>query len=275
MKGVLDFQKPEIVNVFDEISLWSAPFGRLLLENIPMKKNAQVLDLGFGTGFPLVELAQRFGSGSTVYGMDIWPEAVKRTQNKIKIFDLDNVKIFEQSAEEIPLENGSLDLICSNLGLNNFNNKGEILLECYRVLKEGGNLCVCTNPIGTFKELFTLFNQTIEELQLEETKHTFEAYLEHRESKEKIIDDFSKMGFNLIREIGDETNMRFVDAEALLDHGLIRIGFLTTWLKIIPESYHEKFFNNLKLKINSIIQEESTFEMSIPILYLEFEKDKY
>jgi len=274
MKGILDFQKKEIVNVFDEISLWAAPFGRLLLEHIPMNKNAKILDLGFGTGFPLIELSQRFGEEATIYGMDIWPEAIKRTKKKIEILGLKNVEIFEQSADKIPLDNGVIDLICSNLGLNNFNNKGEILLECFRVLKDKGTLSICTNPVGTFKELFSLFLETLEELKLKESLELFEEYLEHRESKEKIITDFSKMGFEKVKEEEDETSMRFVDAAALLDHGLIRIGFLATWHRIIPEEFHQQFFDLLKSKIDTVIQEEGVFKMSIPILYLQFEKDE-
>jgi len=37
MKSKLDWQKMEVVNVFDEATLWAAPFGRLLLEDIPMQ----------------------------------------------------------------------------------------------------------------------------------------------------------------------------------------------------------------------------------------------
>lgn len=273
MKGVLDFQKEQIVNIFDEVSLWAAPFGRLLLENIPMKRNSKILDLGFGTGFPMIELAQRFGDGSMVYGMDIWPEAVKRARKKIDVFGLENVEIFEESAEKIPLDNESIDILCSNLGVNNFNNKGEILLECYRVLKLNGSFCICTNPIGTFGSLFDLFEQSIQELELAEALETFQQYLEHRESKEKIIDDFDKMGFTFQKEVEDETNIRFVDGQALLDHGLIRIGFLATWLRIIPDSFHDKFFDLLKLKIDAVVEAEGEFKMSIPMLYLEFRKD--
>ncbi len=273
MKEILDFQKEEIVNIYDEISLWAAPFGRLLLEYIPMQKNAKILDLGFGTGFPIIELAQRFGDGSTIYGMDIWPAAVKRAQVKIKTLDIKNVELFEQSAEKIPLDNGSIDLICSNLGVNNFNNKGDILLECFRVLKDGGNLCISTNPIGTFEAFFLLFEEVLKELELEEAIGIFREYVSHRESKEKIVDDFDRMGFVLEKAIEDKTYMRFVDASAIFDHGLIRIGFLATWQKIIPESVHDKFFEILKSKIDAVIQETGAFKMNIPILYLQFRKE--
>ena len=49
---------PGVAAVMDELSLWSARFGLLLLEQVPLQNNSQILDLGCGTGFP----------GKAVYG---------------------------------------------------------------------------------------------------------------------------------------------------------------------------------------------------------------
>lgn len=86
MKQLLDWKTKEVVNIYDEVSLWSAPFGQILLEHIPMKKGASIVDIGFGTGFPLIELSQRFGEGAQVYGVDIWEEAINKAKEKIDVF---------------------------------------------------------------------------------------------------------------------------------------------------------------------------------------------
>jgi len=272
MKGTLDWQSKEVVNVFDEISLWSAPFGRLLLENIPMKANAKVLDIGFGTGFPLIELGQRFGEGSKIYGMDIWAEAILRAKEKIRIFQLENIEIIEQSAEQIPLPQNELDLICSNLGVNNFEKKDEVLKECHRVLKQGGTLCITTNPTGTFEELFQLFKQILVDLQLEKTQLEFQKYLAHRDTKDAIEKEITQMGFRLVKTITDQTSVRFVSAKAILDYALIRIGFLAYWEQLIPKDQHRLFFENLIELIDQEIKKNGEFRMTIPMLYMEFQK---
>lgn len=64
MRELLDWKDNKVVNVIDEVTLWSAPFGRMLLENIPMKAGVNIVDIGFGTGFPLIELSQRFGDST-------------------------------------------------------------------------------------------------------------------------------------------------------------------------------------------------------------------
>ena len=56
-----DYTRSDITNVCDELSLWASPFGLLLLDNFPIKKYKRYLDIGFGTGFPLIEIAQRLG----------------------------------------------------------------------------------------------------------------------------------------------------------------------------------------------------------------------
>lgn len=272
MKKILDWQSPNIVNIFDETNLWSAPFGRLLLENISMTAGATILDIGFGTGFPLIELSQRFGSTSTIYGIDIWAAAIERTKEKIKQLELQNINILETSATAIPLANQSIDLITSNLGVNNFEEKKQVYTEIQRVLKPNGKLCITTNPIGTFEELFHLFLQVANNMQLPEVVEKVEYHIAHRGTKEGMVKEFQSFDFQLIKYKKDTTTMRFVNAEAVLNHALIRIGFREYWEAMLPISNRASFFQLLIKKIEDIIEKEGVFRMTIPMLYLELEK---
>lgn len=273
MKGPLDWQTDTTVSIFDEITIWSAPFGRMLLENIPMKPSAHVLDIGFGTGFPLIELSQRFGSGSRIYGIDIWKEGVARAKHKASVLGLDNIKIFEQTATKIPLEDSSIDLICSNLGINNFDEKEKVLKETFRVLKNGGNLCLTTNPIGTFAELFILFEAVFTEMGLNNSLAELNNSINRRGSKETVKDEIIQYGYKPVKEIQDKTVFRFVDSLALLNHSLIRIGFLESWEGLIPQRERPAFFKNLQVKIDEKIRENGEFVIPVPMLYLGFEKE--
>ena len=79
----IDYLRAEITNIYDEMPLWSSPFGLLLLDNFPLGEYANYLDIGCGTGFPLLEIAQRLGENCKSTGIDPWTEAVKRVKNKI------------------------------------------------------------------------------------------------------------------------------------------------------------------------------------------------
>lgn len=60
----------EFIDCFDELPLWSAPFGLLLLKHLELKPNLTVIDLGSGSGFPLIELAERLGKSCKLFGLD-------------------------------------------------------------------------------------------------------------------------------------------------------------------------------------------------------------
>jgi len=273
MKKILDWQKRAVVDICDEISLWSGPFGRLLLENIPMEKGMTVLDIGFGTGFPLIELSQRFGETSTIYGIDIWEEAINRAKSKIGVFEISTIKILEESASKINLKDQSIDLITSNLGINNFEEQEKVYSEVSRILKPGARLCITTNPIGTFEELFQIFYSILKNSNNSEALNKLQNYVDHRKTKEILIKEFEKFDLKLVKSIEDETNMRFVDSKAIFNHGLIRVGFRASWESLMDAKIIPDFYNQVIQSIDKIIEEKGVFSMKIPLLYLEFEKN--
>jgi arsenite methyltransferase len=115
-KPEYDLTDAILVSVIDDLSLWSAPFGLKLLDAIHYKKGIYALDIGFGTGFPLLELAMRLGNTSSIYGLDPWKSGTERTKLRIKVSGLTNVRLFEGVAEHMPFENDFFDLITSNNG---------------------------------------------------------------------------------------------------------------------------------------------------------------
>ena len=107
---------PELISVIDELPLWSAPFGLKLLDLVEIKTNFKALDVGCGLGFPLIEMAQRLGETSTLFGLDPWQEALNRVNLKIKAYSIKNVEVLLGKAENMPFENQAFDLLLSNNG---------------------------------------------------------------------------------------------------------------------------------------------------------------
>jgi ubiquinone/menaquinone biosynthesis C-methylase UbiE len=109
----------ELISIMDELPLWSAPFGLSLLDKMKIGKHLTVLDIGSGTGFPLIEIAQRLGETSMVYGIDPWTEVIDRAQLKIAKYGIKNIVLISGYAEKLPFENSFFDIIVSNNGINN------------------------------------------------------------------------------------------------------------------------------------------------------------
>ncbi|MBK6988956.1 MAG: class I SAM-dependent methyltransferase [Bacteroidetes bacterium] len=97
------------------------------------KPDLKVVDIGSGAGFPLIELAERLGNSCKLYGIDPWHNANSRAKQKLRNYGLTNVEIIECNAEQIPFKENSIDLIVSNLGINNFDNPSLVFKECQSV----------------------------------------------------------------------------------------------------------------------------------------------
>lgn len=270
IKAPLDWQTSEIVEIYDEVPLWSAPFGKILLENIPMQANWTIVDLGFGTGFPLIELAQRFGPNSTIIGVDIWDAAFKRVRKKIDRLKLSNVELINNNASTLSIADKTIDLVSSNLGVNNFENKTHIFQIVSDMLKSGGHFCLTTNDQTTFRELFELFEKAIMELSINPSP--FQQYLDSRIGSPQVIEQMKDFDLELAKQVHDTTCMRFVSSHALFNHGLIRTAFVPTWKSIIPQDKWSSFIALITKNIEDVISRKGEFRMTIPITYLDFVK---
>jgi arsenite methyltransferase len=90
-----DLNQPEMASAFDQVSFWSARFGLFLFKHLELRPNLNILDLACGTGFPLFELAQVYGTSCQVTGIDSWKEAVERAGSKLNTYQFPNMKILE------------------------------------------------------------------------------------------------------------------------------------------------------------------------------------
>ena len=108
---VIDREDPDLVSVFDELPLWSSPFGLELLEIVRMRRGMRVLDVGCGAGFPALELAGRLGSTSRVVGIDPWRGALARAGAKASRHGLTNVNLVCGAAEALPFPDATFDAV--------------------------------------------------------------------------------------------------------------------------------------------------------------------
>ncbi len=166
LKQTFNLSDPAIISSIDEMSLWSSYFGAVLLDTIKFKNKAKILDIGPGPGYPLLEIAQRFGNSSIVYGIDPWKAATKKLIFKAKTMGVNNIKIINGIAEELPFENNYFDLIVSNNGINNCSDQMKALSECYRTMKPGGQFVFTVNLPGSMKEFYAIFGKLLEDQKL-------------------------------------------------------------------------------------------------------------
>jgi len=265
----IDIYTPEFVEFYDELSLWSAPFGLLMLEHVPMKPGMTIVDVGAGAGFLTVELAQRCGAGTKVIAVDPWEDAMDRLRRKCAHLGLGNVTLRVQDAEALDLPGASVDLIVSNLGINNFENAGAVLENCFRMAKPGGALFLTTNLIGHMAEFYEVFRATLADLDQSDRFPALEANIAHRGTVESVSALLRSAGFEVAKIVRDTFNIRFADGSTMLRHYFIRAGFLPDWKAVVdPERLHETF-DALQRNLDAAAAQNRGLSLTIPMACIE------
>jgi demethylmenaquinone methyltransferase/2-methoxy-6-polyprenyl-1,4-benzoquinol methylase len=136
----------KIAGVYDLLAEKSErPMREIGLDLLDPTAGEHVLEIGFGTGHCLVELATAVGPGGSAFGIDISPNMLQRTRELLQDNDLGNhVELQVGDAERLPYEADSLDAIFMSFTLELFDitEIPRVLSGCKRVLKPNGRMVV-------------------------------------------------------------------------------------------------------------------------------------
>jgi ubiquinone/menaquinone biosynthesis C-methylase UbiE len=111
-----------------------------ILDAAQLRAGARVLDVGTGPGHLAKRAARRVGPTGRVIGIDPSQNAVAAASRHRR----DNLAFEEASAEELPFEEQTFDVVVLMLALHHIgsDNVSRALSEIHRVLKPGGRLVV-------------------------------------------------------------------------------------------------------------------------------------
>lgn len=249
----------------DDLPLWSAPFGLMLLDTIRLTRGMRVLDIGSGSGFPMLEIADRLGLPGHVTGIDPVEEYCSLISAKITCREIPNASILSGTAEHLPFEDESFDLITSNNGLNNVQDQQAAFRECFRVTKPEGQLVTTMNLPHTMIEFYELFEQVLKEKGM---IREIDKMRQHIASKRKPVEFLKDLilhsGFSIKSINLDGFKYRFTTADALFRHFTIKSYFLPSWKEILPAGQEEEIFDKISGKVNELCMQNGEFTLSVP-----------
>jgi demethylmenaquinone methyltransferase/2-methoxy-6-polyprenyl-1,4-benzoquinol methylase len=131
------------------------------LDMLAVQKGERVLEIGFGTGHALVQIAQRTGKSGCVYGVDIAEGMVQISRGRIRDHGLSNrVSLVINDASDLPFSSRSMDAIFISFTLELFHTMDihHVLAECQRTLKSQGRICIVSlakdEPLNIFGRLY-------------------------------------------------------------------------------------------------------------------------
>lgn len=112
------------------------------IEAALLKPGERVLDLGSGAGLDLLLAGRRVGAAGHVYGLDMTQAMLDKARKNIDRLGLKNITLLRGYIEDIPLHDGSVDVLLSNCVINLSPDKDRVFREAFRVLTRGGRSCV-------------------------------------------------------------------------------------------------------------------------------------
>ncbi len=101
-----------------------------------------VLDLGSGAGADVLISARRVGPAGTAIGLDMTDEMLELARANAAAAGVRNVEFVKGYLEDMPLPDGSIDVVISNCVINLSGDKPQVLREAARVLRPGGRFAV-------------------------------------------------------------------------------------------------------------------------------------
>ncbi len=99
-----------------------------------------VLDLGSGGGLDVLLSARRVGPTGHVYGLDASVDMVGLARGHARQAGVTNVEFLHGAIEDIPLPDGSVDVVISNCVINLSLDRASVVREIARVLRPGGRI---------------------------------------------------------------------------------------------------------------------------------------
>ncbi len=128
---------------YDLIATSEEPFVEEGVRMLDPRPGEKVLEIGFGTGRTLVELARRVGESGSVCGIDLSRKMVERSRRRIESAGLgDRVALAQGDAVYLPYADRAFDALFMSFTLELFaaEDLTSVLDECLRVLSPDGRI---------------------------------------------------------------------------------------------------------------------------------------
>ena len=107
-----------------------------------IREGETIVDLGSGGGIDVFLASRRVGDSGKVIGLDMTPEMIQKARSSAERANLANVEFRLGEIENLPLDDGSVDVIISNCVVCLSPDKDRVFREMFRTLKHGGRIAV-------------------------------------------------------------------------------------------------------------------------------------
>jgi ubiquinone/menaquinone biosynthesis C-methylase UbiE len=113
-----------------------------VLDALSLRSGDTIADMGAGTGYFSLPLAQAVGPEGKVYAVDAQAEMLEHLRQKLGDGSVSNVELIQAEAEATALPDGSCNLVFLANVWHEFSDRSAVLDESRRILKHRGRIAI-------------------------------------------------------------------------------------------------------------------------------------
>jgi ubiquinone/menaquinone biosynthesis C-methylase UbiE len=123
-------------------------FQKRLIKKLDLKHGQKVLDIGCGTGWAVLHMADIIKEDGKAYGIDLSSKMIEAAKKKSS--NHKNVEFFKAPARSLPFDDNYFDIIISTNAFHHFSEPSKVLEEVYRVLVPQGKIFILDLTADSF-----------------------------------------------------------------------------------------------------------------------------
>ena len=162
-----------------------------IMDNLIIKADDKIIDIGCGGGYLLKLLARSVGPKGRIYGLD--PSEEQIYQAKLRCEEFENISLLNSYADQIDLEDNICDVVTSTQTFEYIPDVDAALAESTRVLKVNGEFV----NISILWDNFRFYGA--EKKLNEEIHESFRAHCSHQMLPMELPGKLTKLGFKNIK----------------------------------------------------------------------------
>lgn len=136
MAAWTDFRFLRMMAVYGVVDLFSGAERRM--RRLPLRPGMTVVDYACGPGRYAIDIARRVGPSGKVHAIDIQPLAISTVRSKARRAGLANIEVHLVDSYQTGLQGSCADLVILLDVFYTIGNRGALLQEVRRLLREGG-----------------------------------------------------------------------------------------------------------------------------------------
>lgn len=214
---------------------WREAFDRMVDAEVELPQAGKLLDAECGTGSYAVDLALRVGRDAEVIGVDASEEKLALARGKAKVKKVKQINFQQGTLQALGLAADEFDWLVADASLTPAREIGAVLSELRRVAKKGATVVLKLTTRGSFDEFFSVFWETLYELDLIEYTPQLETLITERLTVTEAEQLATAAGLREVRSVTQQERFNFPTGAEFLVTPLIETNFLSDWLALLPD----------------------------------------